>query len=193
MTQDNRRFAIILILISLLIFGGMGVYFKYFAHDVTMPNLANLQKRPDMDALDAAQKASSETDLTPPSTKPKPSELTDGKPKVTELPSTHIGTDGIHSTYPAARVAPDMFPFQSIPFDAPLAEFPLVLVGQKNLELYKVPRTPGDGGMPEGPGSSIYGRPSGRPVPPTPPGPPGPPGPPTPPIPPTPPVSRSGL
>lgn len=36
---------------------------------------------------------------------------------------------------PPARVASDDFPFQELPYDAPVAEFPIVLVWQKQLEL----------------------------------------------------------
>lgn len=87
------------------------------------------------------------------------------------------------------KLAPNMFSFSQLPYDAPAAVFPLVLVGQRNLEW--VPTIPG--GRIEGAVTPVYAAP--RPTPSTPTPTPSPnPGPtPTPTPPPQPEVSTSGL
>jgi len=94
----------------------------------------------------------------------------------------------------STKLSPDMFTFESLPFDTPSAEFPLVTTDARSPEYVRATGVPlggnglaGAGGSVSLPPSSIYGR---SPSPPTPTPPPNPPGkpephPPKPPEPPT--------
>jgi hypothetical protein len=71
---------------------------------------------------------------------------------------------------PPAKLAPDMFSFDVLPFDAPLAEFPIVLVWQKHREWYVTRDTDLEGRLatPLATPSALSGRPRPPPVPPPP-------------------------
>lgn len=118
---------------------------------------------------------------------------TEFESKLTDAMATEKEPDKLEKDYlPPPRLAPDMFVFSSLPFNAPVAEFPLVLVGQKNLEWYRPPVGMTGGGMDGGGGDnspSIYRNPPVKPPKP----PPGPRPPPGPPPKPPPEVSNSGL
>ena len=210
MKDSNKRFAVIILLLCVLACSLIASYFYYMAHSSTPDNLARLQAMLNA-KTDDLNPAAQNTSPTAEETKPQAGN-TAGKPddntakvkfdsKLTGLTAgeaedaTHKADD--QYVLPPPRLAPDMFTFSSLPNNAPVAEFPLVLVGQKSLEWYRT-RSGNDGGGAIGaPGAelaSIHGRPPGPPPgPPTPPGPP--PEPPEPPKPPPPPpeVSPSGL
>jgi hypothetical protein len=200
-----------MIVVGLLLCSLILAYFTVLAPPVEMPDLTRLKAAPAVPgALSASPgpitpaPATQEPATRPPEPQPAPGSVSAAPPPV-EFgtgkadvlgPKTEFGLNpaGIRAVLPSARLAPDMFAYATLPYDAPLAEFPLVLVGQKYLEWYKTTSEPI--GVSAGIGSaSIYGRPPTPPgTPPTPPGPP--PGPPPkPPKPPKPPpeVSTSGI
>ncbi len=205
---NNRQFTIAIIVVGVLVCALIMAYFTVFAPKVDMPDLSKLQGTP----APQEDKPTSQEPITPaPADQPTVQQAAQGTPAAAPAP-VEFGTgkaadvgpkaeedtklDTIKAVSPAARLAPDMFSYSALPFDAPLAEFPLVLVGQKNLEWYKAPREV-IGGSPGGIGTaplSIYGRPPSPPPKPTPPpGGGGPPGPPEKPPKPPPEVSTSGL
>lgn len=101
-----------------------------------------------------------------------------------------LSDDSAKRVLPPARLASDDFPYQNLPFDAPVAEFPLVLVWQKQLELDQIREMSGSSADPMlDMRNNIYRVPGNPPGPP-----PGPPPHPPGPKPPKPPVeSNAGL
>lgn len=196
--NNNRRFIILVVLLGMLICGSILAYFNFITPAPAISPLA-LTLKPATPVQVAPQ--------TPPPQEPKPEtprKLETAPPPVppSEFPKTKIKdvapTADFNSRELApknllanTKLAPEMFAFNTLPYDAPLAQFPLVLVWQKNLEWYKTVggRIAGSIAPPSG---NIYGRPPSSP--PTPPEPPEPP-PKPPPEPPEPPpeVSTSGL
>jgi len=205
MVKDNiKRIDLRILSLGGLICSLVAGYFYYVSLAPAPDNQAQLQAllrgsgRDKTPSTEAANPADGQTDKTPgkPSTDASKVEFNNklANPAPTTA-DTIIQKTANKDFLPPARLAPDMFSFSSLPNNAPMAEFPITLVGQKNLEWYKT-RTGPEGGVDAGIQSSVYGRPPGLP-----PGPlPGPPGPPEPPIPPVPPgpkpppeVSTSGL
>ena len=211
---ENHRFTVILVLLALIICGVIAGYFAFMTPAPKKMDLAAILKILNLDIYTA------ENEIEIPAAKPP---LENGPPGNALVPPPPAGTtpaaklpmaEFVHekikgvdtraeftsgmtafrTVLPPAKLAPDMFVFSTLPFDAPVAEFPIVLVWQKNLEWTRTRTGDRSGGGPSGlAGGTIYGKTPPPPV--TPPTPPGPPGPPEPPVPPTPPpeVSKSGL
>lgn len=200
----NQRLIILLALLGLLTCILAACYFLYARQDTTLNPQAQL------DALLNRQEPSS------PSPEPeRPGESTALKPDpAAGIPKADMTKTAFESKLaestsmdkekedaankrekdyiPPPRLAPDMFAFESVPFDAPIAKFPLVLVGQKDLEWYPSRVRRETGGIEGGGGSpSFYRNSPNRPPTPTPP--PGPRPPPGKPPKPPPEVSNSGL
>lgn len=204
MKQGNRQFTMAIIIAGIMACSLILAYFTVLAPTTEMPDAMNLKAKPGttpgpvLSALGPAEKSPEPQKAAgTPSAAPPPVEFTAGKADaIGPKADFSIKTDVVLTVLPPARLAPEMFAYSSLPFDAPLAEFPLVLVGQKYLEWYKTPRDP-LGASAGGIGSSpIYGRPPPPGTPPTPPGPPRPPPPQPPPQPPPKPppeVSTSGI
>ncbi len=209
MRDQNKRFPIIILLLCVVACSLIAGYFYYLSLTPELDNMSRLQAmlKGDKSNNDSAPSTKAVTTSGP----ILPANTTSDKPDIdvakvefeSKLAGLAAGTTDadLQKTsekyaLPPPRLAPDMFTFFSLPSDAPFAEFPLVLVGQKNLEWVRT-RSGTDGGGAMGVDgsqpSSIYGNPHPKP-PPTPPGPPGPPGPPPGPPPnPPPEVSTSGL
>ncbi len=210
MKDNDKRFAIIIILLCLLACSFIGSYFYYETLTPAPDNLARLK-----DLL-----SKTELDTTPATSTPSPAGTDALLDKSAEKPKENTGKvefndklNGLATTettttiketsdkdvLPPPRLAPNMFIFSTLVNDAPISEFPLVLVGQKSLDWYRT-RSGNDGGGAIGVDgnvpSSIYSQPpTPTPTPPAP-NPPTPEPPPTPPPkPPRPPpeVSPSGL
>lgn len=218
--NNNRRFIILVVLLGMLICGSILAYFSFITPApaisplaLTLKPAAPVQVAPQTPPPQEPQPA---TPQEPPPARPReqqpstPRESPPATPRKLETaaPPVEFEKTQIKDMAPTAdfnsrelapknllsttKLDPEMFVFNTLPYDAPLAQFPLVLVWQKNLEWYKTVggRTAGSIAPPSG---NIYGRPPSRP--PTPPNPPPNPPPKPPPEPPKPPpeVSTSGL
>lgn len=197
----KKRFAIIIVLVCLLACALIARYFNYTGLPPVPDSMTQLNallegKTGSSQTAPAEAAAPVEGQADKAATKPHTdAPKVEFENKLINQAAGNAATDILEIedkyTLPPARLAPDMFTFSSLPNNAPVAEFPLVLVGQKNLEWYRT-RSGNEGGGAAGlegaPQASIYGHPPKTP-PSTPPGPPGPPGPPEPP----PEVSTSGL
>ncbi|MEI6564969.1 MAG: hypothetical protein WCO42_11760 [bacterium] len=210
MNNNNKRFTVILMVMGAMMCSVIAGYFYYIAPPTPPPSLPNIYETGNEPVVkttsDPSPLPAGEARLNPlaglnnngPSAK---TEFVAPRLQAQdEKGEMKAAEEVLHEAPPLPRLAPDMFAFSSLPYDAPMAEFPLVLVGQKNVEWPKI-MSVGQGvsggfGGPAGPPSTIYSKPTGEPpvVPPVrpPPGPPGPPEiPPTPHPPPE--VSYSGL
>ena len=213
---ENHRFSVILIALSLLICGVIAGYYLFVAPPPEKMDLAAIMKVLNLDIytteneadIPASAKLTAEnvtpnqplnipkTDNNTPIAKPPLAEFAHQNIKVIDYRAEFTSSKtSFRTVLPPAKLAPSMFVFSTLPFDAPIAEFPLVLVWQKNLEWTKT-RTGDRGGAgapsPLSPGV-IYGKTPPPPVTPPPINPPGPPEPPGPPPAPPPEVSYSGL
>ncbi|MEI6789015.1 MAG: hypothetical protein WCL49_11120, partial [bacterium] len=143
MKSSSQKFTIAGIIIGIMACASIMAYFSLFTPKVEMPDLSQFQKTSEQpeDKPPAPQPAPQgqppeqsgpKTPPETPSATPLPVQFTSEKadlpppenPERIDLP-------------PSTRLAPDMFVYSTLPFDAPMAEFPLVLVGQKSLEWYK--------------------------------------------------------
>ncbi|MEI6166305.1 MAG: hypothetical protein WCS52_03850 [bacterium] len=209
MKDSNKRFNIIILLLCVLACSLIASYFFFVSRTPEPDNLAELQamlKGNESSQTPASEPAPSGEANTqpgsPPSDKPNaaPPKVEFGNKLATMTAvDAEIAAQKPTDKYelPPPRIARDMFTFSSLPNDAPVAEFPLVLVGQKNLERYKTLSGKEGGGAFGGSGGSRTSHgatppPTPKPPPSPPPGPP--PGPPPiPPPEPPPEVSTSGL
>lgn len=196
--DSNKRFAIIVALLGGIACALIASYFSFSDLSQPAPHHAQLQALLTGNSTDSRLSANSSAtpvaDAEKPSASPAEVEFTSKQ----ATPLADLGAEfekkNDRDVLPPNRIAPDMFSFATLPYDAPVAEFPLVLVGQRNLEWYITPKEPelgGIGGVYDS-RSSIAGRPPGPP-PGTPPSGGGPGGPPGGPSKPPPEVSNSGL
>jgi hypothetical protein len=133
----HRLFMLGAFLLVAVACGGIILHFT-LAETVPMPDLANLQSL-------AAVTPSSLRPVTPAppasaarpsplgqSTPAQPSTLPALQPTATKAPNADFSekmTDGLN-TVPEMLLRPEEFAFDALPYDAPVAEFPLVLVDQ---------------------------------------------------------------
>jgi len=211
----DHRFGFWIGIIGLLVCGMITAYYAYFVPTRPKLDLRAIQKILNLDIF------TTESELDIPGTtrlatqqgSPDQSNLVQktmgttpsGKLPKAEFTEAHGSADAnkagttpdrfaFRTVLPPSKLSVDMFAFSSLPFDAPVAEFPLVLVWQKNLEWAKTMTGDRVGAWKVGPGSLTPGSIYGKAPPGTPPSrPPGPPGPPGPPPRPPPEVSTSGL
>ncbi len=200
MKINKRRLAIIALLSIGLLCSLIASYFYFSSHPLKRNDLTQLldfkkgdeATQTDKTLQPTGQKifSSAESDLPQ-----GPSDTGASQAGLGDIGSAGLDPDAHHDAgkyaLPSPRIAPNMFAFSSLRNNAPVAQFPLELVGQKNLEWYRT-RGANEGGTINDGQLSIHRRPPpGRPPPPGPP--PGPPGPPGPPPGPPPEVSTSGL
>jgi hypothetical protein len=143
----DRRFALICIGLGILACSLIAAYFAYIAPPVVAPDLAQLT------ALQDAGAHPTDSSLKPATVPSGPSQdnvdksagTPDANPAKAEFDSklsapTDIGKETPAKMVPEQdflppdRLTPDMFAFISLPFDAPIAVFPLAQVGQNNLD-----------------------------------------------------------
>jgi len=210
----DHRFAFAMGLMGLALFGSIAGYFAFFAPHHPKMDLSTIQKILNRDIFTTENeldipgitkltpgKASTtkafsmpQIEMTSPVEKVPTAAFTDKQLKPFE---TEAGVPNrlftLNTVFPPSKLASYMFAFSSLPFDAPVAEFPLVLVWQKNLDWAKGTTGERGGSVPSSlPSGTIYGKAKPGSPPGQPPGPPGP----TPPGPtprPPPEVSTSGL
>jgi len=201
MDSGNKRFTTLLVIAGLLIMGLMAAYIE-FAANRTAATAAAAKLAPTTPAPNQGQPSARVTNTPAPTTpNATPPEILFPKATTTDKPGPLVQFVAQKTpTTPAIslpKLTPDLFAFDTLPYDAPIVQFPLVLVGQRDLDWTKTVIKPTGGGI-SPPSTAVYGSTPPVPRPPTPQPVPPPPPPPTPhpvptpgPIPPE--VSTSGL
>lgn len=130
-SNRNRLFMVAALLMAFLACVGIVVHFTLSAPPV-IPDLASLGTLPTI--VPGAPKATGPLSQIPPSGPPQP-QATPSLPPAPKIESQAELDKQLRESI-RFRLKPEEFVFDSLPHDAPLAEFPLVLVDQRLREWY---------------------------------------------------------
>ena len=153
MNYKDHRFGFWIGIIGLLVCGMITVYYAYFVPTHPKLDLRAIQKilnldifttESELDIPGTTRLATQQGSPDQPKQVPKTAGTTpSGKLPKAEFTEAHGSADAnkagttpdrfaFRTVLPPSKLSVDMFAFSSLPFDAPVAEFPLVLVWQKN-------------------------------------------------------------